>query len=271
LNFSIRLTDPQVLAAEQYPPEKLYIVASKSGGTAEVMAAFDYFWKLSKKDGSRFIATTDPSTSLEALARKRNFRKVFSADEFVGGRYSALTDFGLVPAALLGMDLNQLLDRADWMRAQCGEHIPAARNPGMALGAVIGQAALESRNKLTVVADAPLSAFAGWVEQIIAESSGKLGKGILPVPLEPLTDAKSYGKDRIFVYLRKTGEHDEAVKSLLAAGQPVIQFPITNFYDIGAEMFRWEIATVVACSVLGVNAFDSPMLSQQEDHESKDC
>lgn len=254
-------TDPaQVkLAAEHYPPDKsLYIVASKSGGTAEVMAAFDYFWKLSKKDGSRFIATTDPNTSLEALAKKRKFRKIFSADEFVGGRYSALTDFGLVPAVLLGMDLTQLLDKADWMRAQCGEHIPAARNPGMALGAVIGQAALEGRNKLTVVSDAALSAFAGWVEQIVAESSGKLGKGILPVPLEPLADAKSYGKDRIFVYLRKTGEHDEAVKSLLAAGQPVIQFPIANFYDIGAEMFRWEIATVVACSVLGVNAFDQP-------------
>ena len=254
-------TDPaQVrLAAEQYPPDKsLYIVASKSGGTAEVMAAFDYFWKLSKKDGSRFIATTDPNTSLEALAKKRNFRKIFSADEFVGGRYSALTDFGLVPAALLGIDLPQLLDRADWMRNQCGEHIPAARNPGLALGAVIGQAALEGRNKLTVVSDAPLSAFAGWIEQIVAESSGKLGKGILPVPLEPLGDVKSYGKDRLFVYLRQTGEHDEAMTGLKNAGHPVIQLPITNFYDIGAEMFRWEIATVVACSVMGVNAFDQP-------------
>ena len=254
-------TDPaQVkLAAEQYPPDKsLYIVASKSGGTAEVMATFDYFWKLSKKDGSRFIATTDANTSLEALAKKRKFRKIFTADEFVGGRYSALTDFGLVPAALLGIDLPQLLDKADWMRAQCGEHVPAARNPGLVLGAVIGEAALRGRDKLTVMADAPLSAFAGWVEQIIAESSGKKGKGILPVPLEPLADAKSYGKDRIFVYLRQTGEHDHAVKSLLAAGHPVIQLPIANFYDIGAEMFRWEIATVVACSVLGVNAFDQP-------------
>jgi len=254
-------TDPvQVkLAAEQYPPDKsLYIVASKSGGTAEVMAAFDYFWKLSKKDGSRFIATTDPNTSLEALAKKRNFRKIFSADEFVGGRYSALTDFGLVPAALLGMDLNQLLDRADWMRAQCGEHVPVARNPGLALGAVIGESALGGRDKLTVVSDAPLSAFAGWIEQIIAESSGKNGKGILPVPLEPLGDVKDYGKDRLFVYLRKTGEHDKAMTALKDAGHPVIQLPITNYYDIGAEIFRWEIATVVACSVLGVNAFDQP-------------
>jgi len=254
-------TDPAqvALVAEQYPPDKsLYIVASKSGGTAEVMAAFDYFWKLSKKDGSRFIATTDPSTSLEALARKRNFRKIFSVDEFVGGRYSALTDFGLVPAALLGMDMNLLLDKADWMRYQCGEHIPAARNPGMALGAVIGQAALEGRDKLTIMADAPLSAFAGWVEQIIAESSGKLGKGILPVPLEPLGDVSAYGKDRLFVYLRQSGELDTTMKSLREAGHPVLEFTIPTVYDIGAEIFRWEIATVVACSVLGVNAFDQP-------------
>jgi transaldolase / glucose-6-phosphate isomerase len=254
-------TDPAqvAVAVEQFPPEKsLYIVASKSGGTAEVMAAFNYFWKLSKKDGSRFIAITDPGTSLEALARKRGFRKIFSADPMVGGRYSALTDFGLVPAALLGMDLNQLLDRADWMRSQCSENCPAARDPGLALGAVLGEAALGGRDKLTVLADAPLSAFAGWIEQIVAESSGKNGKGILPVPLEPLGSPDVYGDDRIFVYLRQTGEHDEAVAVLKAAGHPVIQFSITDFYDIGAEIYRWEIATVIACSILGVNAFDQP-------------
>jgi transaldolase/glucose-6-phosphate isomerase len=254
-------TDPAQVAeaARNYPPDKsLYVVASKSGGTAEVMAAFDYFWKVSKKDGSHFIATTDPGTSLEALARKNNFRKIFSADEFVGGRYSALTDFGLVPAALLGMDLNRLLDRADWMRHQCGEHTPAARNPGLALGAVLGESALHGRDKLTVVADAPLSAFASWIEQIIAESSGKNGRGILPVPLEPLGNLEVYGDDRIFVYLRNAGEHDEAVAALKAAGHPVLHFPLSTLYDIGAEMFRWEIATAVACSILGVNAFDQP-------------
>jgi transaldolase / glucose-6-phosphate isomerase len=254
-------TDPAqvTLAAQEYPPDKaLYIVASKSGGTAEVMAAFDYFWKLSKKDGSRFIAITDPGTSLEALARKRGFRKIFTADEMVGGRYSALTDFGLVPAALLGMGLPRLLDKADWMRRQCGEHVPAARNPGLALGAVLGESALGGRDKLTVLADAPLSAFAGWIEQIIAESSGKGGKGILPVPLEPPGDVQDYGDDRIFVYLRQSGEHNGFIKELLDAGQPVIQFPLSTFYDIGAEMYRWEMATAVACSVLGVNAFDQP-------------
>ena len=254
-------TDPdQVkLAAEQFLPEKsLYIVASKSGGTAETLSAFNYFWKLSKKDGSRFVATTDPGTSLEALAKKRNFRKIFTADEHVGGRYSALTDFGLVPAALLGVDLNMLLDKADTMRLQCGTGVPAARNPGLALGAVLGESALKGRDKLSVLADASLSAFAGWIEQIIAESSGKNGKGILPVPLEPLGDKKSYGKDRMFVYLRKTGELDEAVQKLRAAKHPVVEFTIPDFYDIGAEMYRWEIATVVACSIMGVNAFDQP-------------
>ncbi len=254
-------TDPAqvALAAEQYPPNKsLYIVASKSGGTAEVMANFNYFWELSGNDGSRFIATTDPDSSLEALAKKNNFRKIFLADEFVGGRYSALTDFGLVPAALLGIDLTRLLDKADWMRDQCGEHVPAARNPGMALGAVIGESALGERNKLTVLSDGPLSAFAGWIEQIIAELSGKDGKGILPVPLEPIGSPDVYGDDRIFVYLRQTGEHDDAVATLRDAGYPVVESPIANFYDIGAEMYRWEIATVVACSILGVNAFDQP-------------
>src|SRR5258706_8483442 len=269
-NLSLAILDSTeptqvALAAEQYPPDKsLYILASKSGGTAESLAAFNYFWKLSKKDGSHFVATTDPGTSLEALARKRNFRKIFSADEFVGGRYSALTDFGLVPAALLGMDLPKLLDKADWMRAQCSEHIPAARNPGIALGAVIGQAALEGRDKLTVLSDAPLSAFAGWVEQIIAESSGKFGKGILPVPLEPIGDVKAYGKDRLFVYLRQSGELDSTVKSLREAGYPVVEFTIPTVYDIGAEMFRWEIATAAACWIIGVKAFVQPYVESSK-------
>ncbi|MBI4761183.1 MAG: bifunctional transaldolase/phosoglucose isomerase [Chloroflexota bacterium] len=254
-------TDPAQVAeaAQNFPPEKsLYIVASKSGGTAEVMAAFEYFWKLSKRDGARFAAITDPGTSLEALARKRGFRKIFTADPMVGGRYSALTDFGLVPAALLGMDLNRLLDRADWMRNQCSENCPAARDPGLALGAVLGEAALDGRDKLTVLADAPVSPFANWIEQIIAESSGKNGKGILPVPLEPIGNPEVYGDDRIFVYLRQTGEHEEVVAKLKAAGHPVIHFPLSTFYDIGAEIYRWEIATAIACHILGVNAFDQP-------------
>ncbi len=254
-------TDPEQvsLAGGNFPPDKsLYIVASKSGGTAEVTAAMEYFWKLSNDDGSRFVATTDPGTSLEALARERNFRKVFHADESVGGRFSALTDFGMVPAALMGMDVDSFLDRADWMRRQCGEQVPAARNPGLALGAVIGEAALAGRDKLTILTDAPLSALAGWIEQIIAESSGKEGKGILPVSLEPVGEPGVYGNDRLFVYLRKTGELDMNMKTLREAGHPVLEFTIPDISQIGAEMYRWQIATAVACSVLGVNAFDQP-------------
>ena len=244
-----------------------------------MMAAFDYFWKLSKENGSRFVAITDPGTSLEALARKNKFRKIFSSDKEVGGRFSALTDFGLVPAALLGMDLNRLIARAEWMRAQCyaapggldgvkpasveeqgahGRSIPAARNPGLALGAVLGQAALQGCDKLTVLADAPLSAFAFWIEQIVAESSGKDGKGILPVPLEPLGDPSVYGNDRLFVYLRRTGELDPTMDALHRAGHPVLQFTIPDPYEVAAEMYRWEVGTAIACSVIGVNAFDQP-------------
>ncbi|MBI1792931.1 MAG: bifunctional transaldolase/phosoglucose isomerase [Chloroflexi bacterium] len=261
-------TDPAQVtqAARDFPPEKsLYIVASKSGGTAEVSAAFDYFWELSKHDGSRFIAITDPGTSLEKLARERGFRKTFSADETVGGRYSALTDFGMVPAALLGVDLDQLLDRADWMKRQCMKDVPAARNPGLALGAVLGESALGGRDKLTVLADAPLSALAGWIEQIVAESSGKNGRGILPVALEPLDHPEAYGNDRIFVYLKQTGELENGVAALRAAGHPAIEFPIVNSYDAGAEFYRWEIATAVACHLLGVNAFDQPDVQDSKD------
>ena len=254
-------TDPEQvsLTSGNFPPDKsLFIVASKSGGTAEVMAAFNYFWKLSNGDGSRFVATTDPGTSLEALARKNNFRKIFSSDESVGGRFSALTDYGMVPAALLDVDLDRFISRAAWMRAQCAESAPVARNPGLTLGAVIAESALMGRDKLTILADAPLSAFAGWIEQIVAESSGKNGKGILPVPLEPLGDAPVYGNDRVFVYLRQTGEMDDAMKSLRESGYPVIEFRIPDFYEVASEMYRWEVATAVSCSILGVNAFDQP-------------
>lgn len=264
-------TDPHQVAeaANNFPPDKsLYIVASKSGGTAEVTAAFDYFWELSNGDGSRFIAITDPQTDLEKIALERVFRKIFSSDESVGGRFSALTDFGLVPAALLGMDLNRLVDRAEWMRRECSigalsgaersRSAIAARNPGMALGAVLAASALGGRDKLTVLADAPVSALAGWIEQVIAESSGKKGRGILPVALEPLDMPEVYGDDRLFVYLRQTGELDNGIAALRHAGHPVIELPMTNYFEVGAEFFRWEIATAVACHILGVNPFDQP-------------
>lgn len=254
-------TDPQqvALAAEQYPPDKsLYILASKSGGTAELLAAFDYFWELSKGDGSRFVVTTDAGSSLEKLAKERGFRKVFNADPNVGGRFSALTDFGLVPAALLGMDIPRLLNSAERMKQQSEKDVPAAQNPGFALGAVLAESALAGRDKLTILADAPVSAFANWIEQVIAESSGKHGKGILPVPLEPLGTPDKYGDDRLFVYLRNNDELDAGVGTLKKAGFPVIELPIANPYDVGAEFFRWEVAISVVCHILGINAFDQP-------------
>jgi len=250
-------TDPQqvALAAEQYPPEKsLYILASKSGGTAELLAAFDYFWELSKGDGSRFVVTTDAGSSLEKLAKDRGFRKVFNADPMVGGRFAALTDFGLVPAALLGMDLEKLLASAEKIKKVSTDNHSA----GFALGALLAESALAGRDKLTVLSDAPVSAFAGWIEQVIAESSGKHGKGILPVPLEPLAAPEMYGDDRLFVYLRQTGELDAGVTALKNAGFPVIEFPFMSPYDVGAEFFRWEIAVSVACHILDINTFDQP-------------
>ncbi|HNK62611.1 MAG TPA: bifunctional transaldolase/phosoglucose isomerase [Anaerolineales bacterium] len=254
-------TDPSQVAQsiKDYPPDKaLYIVASKSGGTAELMAAFDYLWKLSNGDGSKFIVTTDAGTSLQKLAEERGFRKVFNADSNVGGRFSALTDFGLVPAALMGMDFDKLLDPADRMRSQSLANIPAARNPGVALGALIAESALMGRDKLTVLADAQSSALAGWVEQVIAESSGKHGKGILPVALEPLGKPEDYGNDRLFVYIKSNGELEAGISELKKAGFPVIEFPISSPYDAGAEFFRWEIAISTACHILGINAFDQP-------------
>ncbi len=265
-------TDPaQVLAAAlEYPPaQTLYIVSSKSGGTSEVMAAFEYFWELSGKDGSHFVAITDPGTSLETLAVERRFRRLFGADPNVGGRYSALTHFGLVPAALLGLDLTQLLDRASQMRKDSGGmdkgRTAVCRNPGIALGVILAEAVLHGRDKLTVLADAPLNSFGSWLEQLIAESSGKEGKGIIPVDLEPVADPALYGDDRLFVYLRRTGESDAAVSALRAAGFPVLEFHMADAYSLGAEFFRWELATAVACHILGVDAFDQPDVQDAKD------
>jgi transaldolase/glucose-6-phosphate isomerase len=254
-------TDPQQVATavEQYPHDKtLYIVASKSGGTAELLASFDYLWELSKGNGSRFIAITDAGTSLEKLAKDRGFRKTFNPDSNVGGRFAALTDFGLVPAALLGMDFDQLLGNAARMKKASTADIPSAQNPGFALGAVLGESALAGRDKLTILADAPISALANWVEQVIAESSGKDQKGILPVALEPLGNPDVYGNDRLFVYLRSNGELEKGVAALKDAGCPVIEFPIASPYEAGAEFFRWEVAVSIACHILGINTFDQP-------------
>ncbi len=268
-------TDPaQVLAADgAFPPgNTLYLVSSKSGGTAEVNALFNYFWERTGHDGSHFVAITDPGTSLEALANARGFRKIFHSDSSVGGRYSALTHFGLVPAALLGIDLERLLDRAQWMMDQCAPDISGARNPGLVLGAILGQFALDGRNKLTFLADESIAPLGSWLEQLIAESSGKGGKGILPVVGENGTGLvqntqgfEGLGSDRLFIYLRLEGKLDASVKFLQDSGQPVLVFTLSDAYDLGAEFYRWEVATAVACAVLGVNAFDQPDVQDAKD------
>ncbi len=250
-------TDPAQVAQafRDFPPDQsLYIVASKSGGTAELLAAFDYAWQLSGGDGSRFVAITDEGTSLEALAKERGFRRIFNADSNVGGRFSALTDFGLVPAALLGMDLEKLLAAAERIKKDSN----AAHGAGFVLGAVMAECALVGRDKMTILADQSVAALAGWIEQVVAESSGKHGKGVLPVALEPPGGVKIYDDDRFFVYLRREGELDEIAAALKKAEFPVLQFQIESPYDAGAEFYRWEIAVAVLCHVLGVNAFDQP-------------
>ncbi len=259
-------TDPvQVRATASLAPveKSLYIVSSKSGGTAEVNAFLDYFWdrakrKLGTQAGQHFVAITDPGTSLEKLARERSFRQVFLADPMVGGRFSALTAFGLVPAALMGINLGKLLDKAAWMARQCAEEVPAGRNPGLVLGAILGEAALHGKDKLTLVADGLLDSFGAWLEQLIAESSGKMGKGIVPIDGEPFTLHTRYGKDRLFLYLRSDGTHDRVIEHLRKKGHPALVLEVVEKDDLAAEFYRWEFATAIACAILGVNAFDQP-------------
>lgn len=259
-------TDPaQVRAAAHRSPleQTLYIVSSKSGTTSEVHALMNYFWalaeeKLGQKAGDHFIAITDPGTSLDALARQRNFRRVFNADPTVGGRYSALIAFGLAPAALIGLNIERLLNAAQSIAVQCQPDIPAGRNPGLMLGAVIGAGALAGRDKLTILTDPEFDSFGSWLEQLIAESSGKDGKGIVPVDLEPIAKVKSYSKDRLFVYIHSSGQLEDKAERLVHAGFPVAVIDMQDGYQLAAEFYRWEIGIAVACAMLGVNSFNQP-------------
>ena len=246
-------TDPAQVAeaTKKFPPEEtLYIVASKSGGTAETMSAFYYFWEQSGGDGSHFVAITDPGSNLEKLAKESNFRKVFFADSTVGGRYSALTAFGLVPAALQGIDASKALDSAASMMNDVDD--------ALFLGAVMGAAALNGRDKLMLITDSAFNSFGAWAEQLIAESTGKEGKGIVPVDDETLLAPEKYGDDRYFIYLRQDGAHDDFVSQLKEANQPVLVIQTGDPYSLFKEFYRWEYATAIACHILGVNAFDQP-------------
>jgi transaldolase/glucose-6-phosphate isomerase len=259
-------TDPmqiQQAALKDPTASTLFIVSSKSGTTAEVEALFNYFWErarlsLGDKACEHFIAITDPGTPLEKLASEHKFRKTFLADPNVGGRYSALTTFGLVPAALMGVDLRRLISCASWMANECAPDKPYARNPGLVLGAIVAEAALHGRDKLTIIADPEISAFGAWLEQLVAESSGKQGKGILPVDGEQPAKPDLYGKDRLFIYLRRSGKFDKEQKLLIQAGHPVINQDFEDDYALGSEFFKWEFAIATACSIIGVDAFNQP-------------
>ncbi|MBN1889945.1 MAG: bifunctional transaldolase/phosoglucose isomerase [Thermoflexales bacterium] len=261
-------TDPaSVLAAEQALdlPHTLFIVASKSGGTIEVMSFFKYFYdKLraikGEAAGENFVAITDPGTSLEKLAAEKNFRHTFLNPPDIGGRYSALSYFGLLPAALLGMDVRRLLKGASEMASACAPEIPLPQNPGAWMGAVMGGLHEAGRDKLTFALSPQIAAFGYWLEQLVAESTGKEGKGILPVESEPLGEPVTYGDDRLFVHLKLDGDetHTAALAALQAAGQPVVTLHLGDVYELGGEFFRWELATAAASALMGVNPFDQP-------------
>ena len=252
----------------------LFIVSSKSGTTTESNSFFFYFWqKLSafdKSPGRNFIAITDPGTPLQKLGEQRGFRRVFQATPDVGGRYSALTHFGLVPAAVIGVDLHRLLDRAWTMQEACAASVPESKSPGISLGAILGEAARAGRDKTTIFASASLRHFPVWLEQLIAESTGKEGKGIVPVAdEEPPADAARYGSDRLFVHLQLAGEKDDAHESRLAqleaAGHPIVRIALSEIADVGQEFFRWEIAVAAAGAAIGIHPFNQPDVQLAKD------
>ena len=260
-------THPAAVAAIESaidPSTTMFIVASKSGTTIEPLSFLEYFWdvvsKATSKPGRHFAAITDPRTPLVELAGERSFRKVFTTIPDVGGRYSALTHFGLVPAALLGADLNLLLDRAARMAA--ASRRSASSNPAVTLGAALGELALAGRDKATFLTSPSLDALPDWLEQLIAESTGKQGTGILPVAGEAIAAPDLYGNDRVFVSVAYSGDSDsdrqDAVDQLDAAGHPVIRIVVDEVADVTSEMFRAEVATAAAGAVLGIHPFDQP-------------
>jgi transaldolase/glucose-6-phosphate isomerase len=246
----------------------LFIVSSKSGSTLEPNIFKQYFFERvqqtigSDKAGSRFIAITDPGSKMEHVAQGDGFRHIFHGLPSIGGRYSALSHFGMVPAAVMGLDIQRFLDRTEEMVHSCKSCVPLDENPGVMLGILLGSLAVQGRDKLTIIASPGIYDLGAWLEQLIAESTGKEGHGIIPVDREQLGPAEVYGKDRVFAYLRlesaADSDQDEDVAALEKAGHPVVRLAIQDIYDIGQEFFRWEIATAVAGSIIGINAFNQP-------------
>ena len=274
-------TDPATILAENRwsaGARTLFIVASKSGTTAEPLAFGEYFYAKRRaaspdRAGEDFVAITDAGTPLAKQAEERRYRRVFTNAPDVGGRYSALTYFGLVPAVLAGVDVPRLLDRARRMADACGPSIPPAQNPGVHLGATMGELARRGRDKVTFVVSEPVATLGTWLEQLLAESTGKQGTGLLPVADEPLGHADAYGPDRLFVYVRRRGDTggpvEERLRALRAAGHPVVTVELGDTLDVAQEFFRWEIATATAGAILGINAFDQPNVQEGKDNTNR--
>ena len=257
------------------PARTLFLVSSKSGSTIESTSFYAYFRGLLEaavgegQAGQHFVAITDSGTALEKLAAAANFRRAFLNPPDIGGRYSVLSYFGLVPAALIGMELSKLLDRADRMRIRCGPDVSGQDNPGSWLGAVMAAGVRQGRDKLTLATSPSIASFGLWAEQLLAESTGKEGTGIVPITGEPLLSPEAYGHDRLFVYLRLEGDDNAAVDAALeriqSENHPVVRLDWQDRYDLGAEFFRWEFATAVAGSVLGIHPFDQPNVQLTKD------
>lgn len=258
----------EAAAARIDPARTAFVVASKSGGTIEPNAFCAFFWERAvralgeRAAGERFVAITDPGSSLERLARERGFGAVVAGLPDVGGRFSALSAFGLVPAALQGLDVADWLARARAMARACGPDVAADANPGLRLGAAIGALAAAGRDKLTLAISPAIASFGGWLEQLVAESTGKRGRGVVPIDGEPLPAPDRAGDDRLFVALRLASApdaaQDAALDALEAAGQPVVRIELDDARDLAGEIFRFEVATAIAGAVLGVDPFDQP-------------
>ena len=307
------------VSREIEPAKTLFLVSSKSGGTVETLSFYRYFRNLvdellgRREAGRNFVAITDSGTPLESLALEEEFRKVYANPADIGGRYSVLSYFGLLPAALIGMSITRLLERAVSTAAGCSSGVPMEENPGALLGAAMAGFARAGRDKLTLVTSKSVDAFGLWVEQLIAESLGKEGKGVIPVTGEPLAPAEQYGQDRWFVYLRAGWDDNDRTDREMAkirsagnpaagnpaagypaagnpaagypaagnpaagypaagypaAGYPVLELRLSDHYDLGSEFFRWQFATAVAGSLLGVNPFDQPDVQGSKDNTDR--
>lgn len=264
-------TDPAQVKAFEHQidiSKTLFIVSSKSGSTLEPNIFKQYFFERTKqtlgghKAGGHFVAITDPGSKMQQVAEADKFLHVFFGRPSIGGRYSALSNFGMIPAAAMGLDTRKFLSRAAEMVRACGPSAAVQENPGAALGIILGAAANAGRDKVTIITSPGISDLGAWLEQLLAESTGKIGKGIIPVDRERLGSPDVYGKDRLFVYLHLENDahtdQDAKLDALEKAGQAVVRISMPDIYDLGAEFFRWEIATAVAGAIMGINAFNQP-------------